>query len=50
MYSYKEKAQEEAEDTGRAWGSKSTVDWYDESMEVTKDLQKNCSSVLVKLN
>ena len=33
-----------------AWGSKSTVDSHDESMEVTKDLQKNCSGVLVTLN
>jgi hypothetical protein len=32
------------------WGSKSTVDSHDESMEVTKDLQKNCSSVVVTLN
>jgi hypothetical protein len=33
-----------------AWGSKSTVDSHDESMEVTKDLQKNCSGALVTLN
>lgn len=33
-----------------AWGSKSTVDAHDESMEVTKDLQKNCNSVVVTLN
>jgi hypothetical protein len=33
-----------------AWGSKSTVDSHDESMEVTKDLQKSCSGVLVTLN
>lgn len=33
-----------------AWGSRSTIDSHDESMEVTKDLQKNCSSVIVTLN
>lgn len=33
-----------------AWGSKSTIDSHDESMEVTKDLQKNCSSVMVTVN
>lgn len=32
------------------WGSKSTMDSHDESMEVTKDLQKNCSGVVVTLN
>jgi hypothetical protein len=32
------------------WGSKSTFDSHDESMEVTKDLQKNCSTVTVTLN
>src|SRR5438270_7604948 len=33
-----------------AWGSRSTIDSHDESMEVTKDLQKNCTSVIVSLN
>ena len=33
-----------------AWGSKSTIDAHDESMEVTKDLQKNCSGVMVTIN
>ena len=33
-----------------AWGSRSTTDSHDESMEVTKDLQKNCSGVVVTLN
>lgn len=33
-----------------AWGSKSTIDSHDESMEVTKDLQKSCSSVTVTIN
>ncbi len=33
-----------------SWGSKSTLDSHDESMEVTKNLQKNCSSVIVTLN
>lgn len=33
-----------------AWGSRSTVDSHDEGMEVTKDLQKNCSGVMVTLN
>src|SRR5437016_4360261 len=32
-----------------AWGSKSTIDSHDESMEVTKDLQK-CSGVTVTIN
>src|ERR1700732_242008 len=32
------------------WGSKSTSDSHDESMEVTKDLQKNCSGAIVTLN
>ena len=32
------------------WGSRSTIDSHDESMEVTKDLQKNCSGVTVTLN
>jgi hypothetical protein len=32
------------------WGSKSTMDSHDESMEVTKDLQKNCTGVMVTLN
>src|SRR3954453_3678373 len=33
-----------------AWGSSSTVDSHDESMEVTKNLQKDCSGVMVTLN
>ncbi len=33
-----------------AWGSRSTVDSHDESMEVTKDMQKNCGGVIVTLN
>lgn len=33
-----------------AWGSRSTIDSHDESIEVTKDLQKNCSAVIVTLN
>ncbi len=33
-----------------AWGSRSTADSHDESMEVTKDLQKNCAAVMVTLN
>jgi len=33
-----------------AWGSRSTIDSHDESMEVTKDLQKNCAGVIVTLN
>lgn len=32
------------------WGSKSTIDSHDESMEVTKDLQKNCAGVMVTIN
>jgi hypothetical protein len=32
------------------WGSKSTIDSHDESMEVTKDLQNNCSGVTVTIN
>ena len=33
-----------------AWSSRSTVDSHDESMEVTKDLQKNCPAVTVTIN
>jgi hypothetical protein len=33
-----------------AWGSRSTIDSHDESMEVTKDLQKNCGAVTITLN
>src|SRR4029077_15309360 len=33
-----------------SWGSRSSVDSHDEAMEVTKDLQKNCSGVIVTLN
>lgn len=33
-----------------AWGSKSTIDSHDESMEVTKDLQKNCAGVMMTIN
>ena len=33
-----------------SWGSRSSVDSHDEAMEVTKDLQKNCSGVMVTLN
>ncbi len=33
-----------------SWGSKSTIDAHDESMEVTKDLQKNCSDAIVTVN
>jgi len=32
------------------WGSKSTIDAHDESMEVTKDLQKNCSGATITIN
>lgn len=32
------------------WGSKSTTDSHDESMEVSKDLQKSCPGVTVTLN
>jgi len=33
-----------------SWGSKSTIDSHDEGMEVTKNLQKDCSGVIVTLN
>src|SRR6201988_1215912 len=33
-----------------AWGSKSTIDAHDESMEVTKDLQKNCTGAIITIN
>ncbi len=33
-----------------AWGSRSTIDSHDESMEVTKDLQKSCTAVIVTMN
>ena len=32
------------------WGARSTIDSHDESMEITKDLQKDCSGVVVTLN
>src|SRR5438270_7984425 len=32
------------------WGSRSTIDSHDEGMQVTKDLQKDCSGVIVTLN
>jgi hypothetical protein len=32
------------------WGGSSTIDSHDESMQVTKDLQKDCSGVVVTLN
>jgi hypothetical protein len=32
------------------WGSKSTIDAHDETMEVTKDLQKNCSGAIITIN
>jgi hypothetical protein len=38
---------------GQHWGvfnSRSTIDSHDESMEVTKDLQKSCSGVIITLN
>jgi hypothetical protein len=33
-----------------AWGSRSTMDAHDEGMEVTKNLQKDCTGVIVTLN
>lgn len=33
-----------------AWGANSTIDSHDEGMEVSKDLQKECSGVTVTLN
>ena len=33
-----------------SWGSRSTMDSHDESMEVSKDLQKNCTGVTMTLN
>jgi len=33
-----------------SWGSSSTADSHDEGMEVTKNLQKECSAVIVTLN
>jgi hypothetical protein len=32
------------------WSAKSTIDAHDESMEVTKDLQKNCGGVMITIN
>jgi hypothetical protein len=32
------------------WSSRSTIDSHDESMEVTKDLQKNCAGAIVTLS
>ena len=31
-----------------AWGSSSTIDSHDESMEITKDLQKNCAVTVTR--
>jgi PEGA domain len=33
-----------------SWGGRSSLDSHDEAMEVTKDLQKDCSGVIVTLN
>ncbi|MGH9512246.1 MAG: hypothetical protein ACRD2U_08930 [Terriglobales bacterium] len=33
-----------------AWGSKSTIDAHDESMEITKDFQRDCPGVIVSIN
>jgi hypothetical protein len=33
-----------------SWGSSSTIDSHDESMEITKNLQKDCAGVIVTLN
>jgi hypothetical protein len=33
-----------------AWGAKSTVDSHDESMEVTKDFQRDCPGIIVSIN
>jgi hypothetical protein len=33
-----------------AWGSSSTMDAHDEGMEVTKNLQKDCTGIIVTLN
>src|SRR5690242_4712240 len=33
-----------------AWSSRSTIDSHDESIEITKDLQKDCPGVVVTLN
>ena len=33
-----------------SWGSSSTIDSHDEGMEITKNLQKECSGVIVTLN
>ena len=33
-----------------SWGSKSTIDSHDESMQVTRDLQKDCSGVIVTIS
>ncbi len=57
-YLFKERGQEDVQSSGSggggkhwgAWGSNSTIESHDESLEVTKDLQKNCSGVIVTLN
>lgn len=33
-----------------AWSSRSTIDSHDESIEITKDLQKDCTGIVVTLN
>ena len=58
MCSFKAKGSENVSSNGSggggrhwgAWGSKSTIDAHDESMEITKDFQKDCSGVIVSIN
>jgi PEGA domain len=33
-----------------SWGARSTIDSHDETMEVTRDMQEDCSDVIVTLN
>src|ERR1700683_4341382 len=44
------KGSQDVTTSGGRWTSNTTVDSHDESMEVTKDLQKDCAGVVVTLN
>lgn len=44
------KGSQDVTTSGGRWSSNSTIDSHDESMEVTKDLQKECTGVIITLN
>jgi|GEM_PF-2055210 len=43
------KGSQDVTTSGGSWSSRSTVDSHDESMEVTKNLQKDCTGIVVTL-